>query len=411
MNRAWKIVLGIIVIAAACGVIFSVFKEKIGAVRIPPNEEVLLPGEGPATSTDPLISRLVVPQGFALNVYARNVPGARVIEMDPKGRILVSQTDEDSIVALEDTDNDGVADSRRNVITGLNKPHGMAFECHTAAPQCHLYVAEHDQLSRYTYNDADRTFTDRIELLDIEASASDRHSTRTLLFMPSPNENTLLISVGSSCDVCQEEGTMRGRIMAYDIVTKEVSEYARGLRNSVFMTLDPLSGKVFATEMGRDGLGDNLPPDEINIIEKGKNYGWPVCYGKNIHDTDFDKNITIRNPCMEPLETSSFIDLQAHSAPLGLSFIPEEGWPEEYWYNLLVAYHGSWNRSEPTGYKIMRLKMNSKGEYTGTENFITGWLTPEGTKIGRPADIKIFSGGTGYITDDLNGVVYRLTVL
>ncbi len=164
--------------------------------------------------------------------------------------------------------------------------------------------------------------------------------------------------------------------------------------------------------MGRDNLGDNIPPDEINIIEQKnnqpQNYGWPNCYGKNIHDDVFDKNTYIRNPCMAPFETPSFIDLQAHSAPLGLSFVPEEGWPEEYWYNLLVAYHGSWNRSAATGYKIVRLKMNAKGEYLGTEDFITGWLKDNDTKAGRPVDIKVLSGGTAYITDDSSGVIYRL---
>ena len=112
---------------------------------------------------------------------------------------------------------------------------------------------------------------------------------------------------------------------------------------------------------------------------------------------------------MEPFETPSFVDLQAHSAPLGLSFVPEEGWPPEYWYNLLVAYHGSWNRSVPTGYKIARIKLDAKGKYLGTEDFITGWLTRDNNKIGRPVDIKIFSGGTAFITDDLLGVVYKLS--
>jgi glucose/arabinose dehydrogenase len=112
---------------------------------------------------------------------------------------------------------------------------------------------------------------------------------------------------------------------------------------------------------------------------------------------------------MAPFETPSFVDLQAHSAPLGLSFVPEEGWPEEYWYNLLVAYHGSWNRSVPTGYKIVRIKMNSKGEYLGTEDFITGWLRSGNEKVGRPVDIKVLPGGVVYISDDDSGTIYRLS--
>jgi len=114
------------------------------------------------------------------------------------------------------------------------------------------------------------------------------------------------------------------------------------------MAFHPYTRDIWATEMGRDMLGDGTPPDELNIIKKGGNYGWPICYGKNIHDTEFDKNTYFRNPCMEPFETPSYIDIPAHSVPLGLAFIPDS-WPTEYHNDLLVAYHGSWNRSTPTG--------------------------------------------------------------
>jgi glucose/arabinose dehydrogenase len=107
-----------------------------------------------------------------------------------------------------------------------------------------------------------------------------------------------------------------------------MTPYAMGLRNAVFMATDPVKGGIWATENGRDILGDDIPPDEINILEAGKNYGWPICYGQNIHDTDFDHNKYIRDPCAD--KTPAWIDLQAHSAALGLAFIPEEGWPEDY---------------------------------------------------------------------------------
>ncbi len=177
----------------------------------------------------------------------------------------------------------------------------------------------------------------------------------------------------------------------------------------MFLTLHPVTGKVWATEMGRDNLGDDIPPDEINILEKGKNYGWPICYGKNIHDTEFDKNVYIRNPCMDPFETGSHVDLQAHSAPLGIGFIPEEGWDEDMWFDALVSYHGSWNRSVPTGYKIVRVKLDAQGNYIGAEDFITGWLKSDGTKLGRPVDVKVLSGGTMYISDDDRGAIYKVS--
>jgi glucose/arabinose dehydrogenase len=173
------------------------------------------------------------------------------------------------------------------------------------------------------------------------------------------------------------------------------------------MAINPHSGAIWGTEMGRDLLGDNIPPDEINIIKEGANYGWPICYGKNIHDTEFDKNTYFRNPCMEPFETPSSIDVPAHSAPLGLAFIPKS-WPTEYRNDLLVAYHGSWNRSVPTGYKIVRYRFDANGTYQGVEDFITGWFTKDGTALGRPVGIVIATNGMTYISDDKAGVIYRL---
>ena len=151
-------------------------------------------------------------------------------------------------------------------------------------------------------------------------------------------------------------------------------------------------------------LGDDLPPDEINIIKEGKNYGWPICFGKNIHDADFDKNTYIRNPCMEPFEEPSFIDLQAHSAPLGLAFNFGNNFQEGYNGKLFVAYHGSWNRDEKTGYKIVMIDTKTKE----VKDFATGWLTESNKVLGRPVDIIFDEEGMMYVSDDNAGVIYRI---
>ncbi|OHA27056.1 MAG: hypothetical protein A3C06_00970 [Candidatus Taylorbacteria bacterium RIFCSPHIGHO2_02_FULL_46_13] len=402
IGRLRKKVFLIAILTILLGVGF-VLKKNIGAIKIPPTDDTVHSGG----DFDAITKKLSVPDGFDLIVYATDLPGARVIEFDDKGRLVVSQTAEGKISVVSDTNGDGVADSSKTIAEHLNKPHGLAFRC--ADTICFFYVAEHDKLTRYVYDSNTASVSGYTKLLDLPASATDRHFTRTLLFLPSPDDNILLISIGSSCDVCHEGDNQRAGVIAYDISTGKSEDYARGLRNSVFMTLNPVDGRVFATEMGRDGLGDNIPPDEVNVIEKGKNYGWPICFGDNIHDDMFDTNTYIRNPCMSPFETPSFLDLPAHSAPLGLSFIPEEGWPEDHWYNLLVAFHGSWNRSEPTGYKIVRLTLDTKGNYSGSQDFISGWLTPDGKKLGRPVDIKVLSGGVIYISDDLNGVIYTVS--
>jgi glucose/arabinose dehydrogenase len=404
-----RLFLLVIILSTVTLLGFYVFKKEVGNVSIPKQaEEVKINAGEP-------VPYLKVPEGFEIRIFAKDLPAARVIEFDPAGRILVSQTREGKIAVLEDKNGDGLADVNKTLVSGLKNPHGMAFRCEDGS--CDLYVAESNALSRFSYNTEAGSVSDKTKLVPISYSSADRHFTRTLLFLPYPYEDTLLVSVGSSCDVCHEDDEQRARILSYDIKTGRLETYARGLRNAVFMTLNPINGLVFLTEMGRDGLGDNIPPDEVNVIEPERfaqektvpNFGWPICYGKNIHDDNFDKNTYIRNPCMEPFETPSWLDLEAHSAPLGLAFIPEEGWPEEYWYSLLVAYHGSWNRSVPTGYKIVRTEIDGKGNPSEPEDFISGWLTQSGEKLGRPVDIKVLPGGVAYISDDNAGVIYRLT--
>lgn len=338
---------------------------------------------------------LTLPPGFSIEIFAGNVPEARVMAMDGMGNMWVSQRGEGTITLLEIEG--GKVISQSAIFRNLNNPHGLAID-----PQnpLLLYVAEEDKISRVPlYSDAP------LEKI-VNLPSGGRHFTRTIGFGP---DDRLYVSIGSTCDVCEEPNPKHAAIHSLNRDGSDFKEFARGLRNSVFFTWSFVDGRMWATEMGRDGLGDDLPPDEINIIGEGKNYGWPICYGKNIHDTEFDTNTYIRNPCMEPFEISSHIDIPAHSSPLGLAFIPEEGWPEEYWYNLLVAYHGSWNRSEPTGYKLVRFKLDEKGNYLGEEDFIYGWLQEKGGALGRPVDILIQPGGIMYVSDDKAGVIYRVT--
>jgi glucose/arabinose dehydrogenase len=214
----------------------------------------------------------------------------------------------------------------------------------------------------------------------------------------------ILLSIGSSCDVCFEEDERRGTVQIY-FTDGRLEPFATGLRNSVFLT--EARGNVWATEMGRDFLGDDLPPDEVNILAEPRDYGWPICYGKNVHDRQFDKNVYIRDPCLD--KVSSKIDLPAHSAPLGLVFVPKwAGWPEEYEGNLLVAYHGSWNRSTPTGYKIRRFVLDNSGNVIHEEDFVTGWLKGRDV-LGRPVDLKFGPDRSLYVSDDHSGVIYRVT--
>ena len=311
---------------------------------------------------------LKLPPGFAISIFAQNLPGARVLALDPNGNLLVSLTSQGRVVALPDKNGDGVADAVVTVLDGLNKPHGLAFG---PGEKPRLYVAETGRVAAFDYDPERLTATSEQKIADLPPGG--RHFTRSLRFLPGPRDRRLLISVGSSCDACEEEDWRYAKILAVDPDGGELETFASGLRNSVFMAVHPLSKHVWATEMGRDDLGDNLPPDEINIILEGSHYGWPYCYGKRLHDDKTDPAGAHREFCKDTIP--SFIDIPAHSAPLGLAFFPAE-WPQEFGHDLLVAFHGSWNRTEPTGYKVVRYKLDAAGNFIDVEDFITGWLTP-----------------------------------
>lgn len=337
---------------------------------------------------------LALPPGFSISIVAEGLEGARVIAFDAHGDLWVSRTSQGAITRL--SFQDGKVVGREEVFRDLRKPHGLAFDPQNSDI---LYIAEEHQVSRIDL--AGNRQPERI----VKLPYGNGHFTRTIAFGP---DDRLYVSIGSSCNVCIESDTQRAKIFSMKKDGSDFKEYARGLRNPVFFTWHPVTGQLWATEMGRDLLGDDLPPDEVNIVTETRNYGWPNCYGKNVHDGDFDKNIYIRNPCDEPFEAASHIDLPAHSAPLGLAFVPEEGlWPEEYWHNLIIAYHGSWNRTIPDGYKLVRAIFDADGQFIKLEDFITGWLLNQEAALGRPVDVKFFNNAL-YVSDDKAGVIYRI---
>lgn len=366
----------------------------------------------PPPLPDGIEAPLQVKEGFVATIFSRNTPGARVLIRDQNMNLLVSLMKEGRVVALPDKDNNGEADSVETILEGLDRPHGLLVRCdneqNSAEAKCTLFVAETSGLSSYAYNAEDFSVTNKERLLEFPNDGG--HYTRTLLMHP--NNKDLLISVGSSCNVCTESDARRATVLSYNLETKQQSIFAYGLRNSVFLANDPMTDQVWGTDNGRDVIGDEIPPDEINIIEPGKDYGWPHCYGKNVFDSDFSE---AKEPSVCASKTPSHIDLQAHSAALGLAFIPEEGWPEDMAGDLLVAYHGSWNREIPTGYKVVHIELSKdkdrKAE-SGDLDFLTGFLG-EGQKvgeaIGRPAGLLVEAGGVVYVSDDRAGAVYKVT--
>jgi glucose/arabinose dehydrogenase len=338
------------------------------------------------------VSFLSLPEDFSISVFAENVPGARVMAFDSMGNMWVSRTEYGAITLLTIENNNVTAQD--DIFRNLNNPHGLAFD-----PQNPflLYFAEEDSVSKV------EIYAEGEPQKIADLPSGEGHFTRSLLVGP---DNRLYVSIGSSCNVCVEEDDRRAKIFVMDRDGDNFQEFASGLRNAVFMATHPITDDIWVSEMGRDYLGDNLPPDEINILEEAQNYGWPYCYGKQVYDPTVGGGS--ENFCGQA--ESSHIDIQAHSAPLGLQFIPEEGWPEDFWFDLLVAYHGSWNRSVPTGYKIVRMELDENGNPQGDDfkkDFIDGWLQEDGEVLGRPVDILVQPGGIIYVSDDEAGKIYK----
>lgn len=330
-----------------------------------------------------------LPSGFEISHFSKDLRSARDLEFSPGGVLVVSLPAEGKIVALPDFDRDGVADEKKIVIEGLRKPHGISFN------NGKLFIAEENKVSRYSWDEKSLSSKFERKLLDLPAGGG--HSTRSIVFT---SENELLVSIGSSCNVCVEDDSKRASIWILDSDGTNPRLFAKGLRNSVFMALNPMTKEIWATEMGRDLIGDDIPPEEINIIRDGKDYGWPYCYSDAVHDNSFDpKNLQSCKETVPPI-----FKYQAHSAPLGLVFINSPNFPDDWQGDLLVSYHGSWNRTTPTGYKVVHMKV-SGNTITGEEDFITGFLQGNST-IGRPVDLTFDSSGNLYLSDDKAGGIY-----
>jgi glucose/arabinose dehydrogenase len=335
---------------------------------------------------------LKLPRGFSVSILAKDLGNPRMLAWDPDGVLLVSIPSRGSIVALPDMNADGSSDETVTVVSGLNLPHGVAF--HNGK----LYIAETNGVSVFDYDIASKKATNKKKLFDLPAAGN--HFSRTIGFGP---DGRLYVTIGSSCNVCVEKDNRRAKMMVANADGSGLKDYATGLRNSVFFVWHPVTKKLWATDMGRDLIGDNIPPEEVNIVEEGRDYGWPYCYGARVHDNNFDpKNTHSCDTTVPP-----HIAFQAHSAPLGLAFIPDS-WPSEYKKDLLVVYHGSWNRTAPTGYKVARFDLDEKGNSKGESDFLSGFLEGEGV-LGRPVDVSFDAKGILFVSDDKAGVVYRIS--
>jgi glucose/arabinose dehydrogenase len=339
-------------------------------------------------------SRLQVADGFRLELYFADVPLARWPLATPTGDLIVARTRADEIVLLErDANGDGKPDAVRKLLTRLNHPHGLALR------EGWLYVGESNGIGRIRFDEESGQVSGAFEHIVDDFTGDGFHTTKSLGFGP---DGWLYVSQGSSCNVCIEQDARRATIMRMQADGSQREIYATGLRNSVGMDWAPWDDALYATENGRDLLGDDLPPDELNRIEQNKFYGWPFVYGAGVPDPDFGAGHEAEAArAVTPVHA-----FRAHHAPLGLTFLRGPSLPPGYSRTALVALHGSWNRSQPDGYKVVALDWQPDGSIV-ERDFLTGFLGDAGV-LGRPAGIAQGPNGTIFITDDYAGVIYRV---
>ena len=361
---------------------------------------------GPDASIDTTPSRLIpsrtatydgkltVPSGFVVARYA-SVQNARAIVVAPDGSVFVSTPGRNSITRLIDENNDGVADTALVVLTGLDRPHGMAF--HNGK----FYVANTGGVVRFALDEKGLPMGAPEQLNRYDSGKN--HWTRSIVFGA---DDKMYVSIGSSCNLCVETSPERAAVMQYDENGQNGRVYSRGLRNAVGMALNPTTNAIWVTQHERDNLApdhQNLPTEEINVLQSGKDYGWPYCHGPKIPNPEYHDQARCNNT------ESPALRMQAHSAPLGMTFLDKAtAFPAEWRGDALVAFHGSWNRDTPTGAKVVRVRVRD-GKPVSYEDFITGWQNEAGSRWGRPVDFAVLRDGSVLVTDDQGGMVYRVT--
>lgn len=338
------------------------------------------------------LDKIKLPPGFEISLYADNIPNARSMTRSPNGTLFVGTRRAGKVYAVLDKNNDQRADQVITLAEGLRMPNGVAFRDGA------LYVAEVSRVLRY--DDIEARLNDPPEPVVVnDGFPSDRHhGWKFIRFGP---DGRLYVPVGAPCNVCERDDERYASIMRMNADGSGLEVFAHGVRNTVGFDWDPRTKELWFTDNGRDWLGDDRPPDELNHApEKGMHFGFPYCHGGEIPDPEFGKE----RSCDE--FTPPAMKLGPHVAALGMRFYTGSMFPEEYHNQIFIAEHGSWNRSTPIGYRItlVRVKDNKAVSY---EVFAEGWLQGRGA-WGRPVDVEILPDGSMLVSDDRAGAIYRI---
>ena len=340
-----------------------------------------------------VLKQLHLPDGFTISIYANNVPNARSLALGDNGVVFAGTVNEGKVYALQDSNNDGVAEQQYLIASGLNMPNGVAYKDGS------LYVAEVNRIIRFDQINQQLANPPKPVVVYDQLPADKHHGWRYLRFGP---DNKLYTAVGAPCNICNPEKEIYASLVRLNQDGSDAEIIARGIRNTVGFDWQPGTHALFFSDNGRDYLGDDSPPDELNHWSvKGEHFGYPYCHGGDIPDPEFGAIKKCRQFIAPAWK------FRAHVASLGIRFYQGKQFPDAYKNQLFVAEHGSWNRTMPQGYRVALIKFD-QGKPVSEQDFISGWLTKNGKVLGRPVDILTLPDGSLLISDDTLGVIYKV---
>ncbi len=345
----------------------------------------------PQPPSDPRLMRIELPEGFYIRIYAEGITGARSMSLSPNGTLFVGTRPSGRVYALRDEDGDHKAERVIILARGLNNPNGVAFK------NGDLYVAEINRILRYRNIEAQLDNLPQPEIVNDDFPTDRSHGWKFIRFGP---DGLLYVPVGAPCNICNrgDPYALIGRLDA----NSNFSIIARGIRNTVGFDWHPETGELWFTDNGRDRMGDDVPPDELNrITTDGQHFGYPYCHGTSIADPVFGD----QRACGEFVAPVQ--ELGPHVAALGMRFYTGDMFPEEYHNQIFIAEHGSWNRSSKIGYRVTLVRLNGN-EAISYEPFAEGWLQGE-SNWGRPVDVLVMPDGSLLVSDDQAGLIYRIS--
>ncbi|MEO8720610.1 MAG: PQQ-dependent sugar dehydrogenase [Ginsengibacter sp.] len=339
------------------------------------------------------LDKIKMPEGFKIEVYAE-APGARSLCLSNNGTVFVGTRNE-KVFAITDKNHDGKADHVYEIASGLSSPNGVAFKDGA------LYIGASSTIYKMDEVESHLGAPQKPVVIYNKYPSDSHHGLRYIGFGP---EGKLYVAVGAPCNVCEPSKPVYGTITRINTDGTGFEIFASGVRNTVGFDWDPSTKQIWFTDNGRDNLGDDIPNDELNTApQAGMSFGFPYCHQGNMLDPSLGKG----KNCSD--YTSPVKLLGAHVAALGMRFNTENSFPSEYKNAIFIAEHGSWNRSIPIGYRISVVKPKNDGKLGTPEVFASGWLQDEKTVNGRPVDVQFLNDGSMLMSDDYNGVIYRIS--